>query len=91
MSEHKEISADVKVSFEPGGITAWGSEDNSGTLTVYIRTRVDFYGPNLQAVIDTLQGLDPDKVEQVTAGAVSSGLVELLGPDVIEGGVYVQD
>lgn len=90
MPEQPKINVGVKVVFESAGITDWSHQDPSGIFTVHVRAIVNFSGP-LQAVVDRISLLDPEKVEAVTASAVSSSLVELLGPEIAEGGVYVHD
>jgi len=91
MSEQPKINADVKVVMESGGITDWSDQDPSGVFTVHAWVMIDFNGPNLQAIIDRLSSLDTEQVEAASASAVTSSLVALLGPDIAEGGVYVQD
>ena len=91
MSEQAKINTGVKVVFESGGITSWSDQDPAGAFTVHVRAVIDFNGPDLQAIIDRISSLDPEQVEAVTASAVSSSLVELMGPEIAEGGVYVQD
>lgn len=86
-----EINAAVKVVMESGGITNWSDQDPSGVFTIHARVMVDFNGPDLQAIFNRLSVLDPDQVEAVTASAVTSSLVALLGPDIVEGGIHVQD
>lgn len=91
MENRTEINAAVKVVMESGGITDWSDQDTSGVFTVHARVMIDFNGPDLQAIIDRLSSLDPEQVEAASASAVSSSLVALLGPDIAEGGVHVQD
>jgi hypothetical protein len=91
MPEQSKINAAVKVTMESGGITDWSDQDPSGVFTVHARVMIDFNGPDLQAIINRLSSLDPEQVEAASASAVTSSLVALLGPDIAEGGVYVQD
>jgi hypothetical protein len=90
MSEKTGINAAVKVEIESGGVTAWGDQDSSGVFTIHVRAMIDFSGSDLQEIIERLAGLNHEQVEAVTASAVTSSLVELLGPGIADGGVYVQ-
>lgn len=91
MSEQSKINAAVKVVMESGGITDWSDKDPSGAYTVHARVMIDFNGPDLREIISRLSSLDAEQVEAVTVSAITSLLVELLGPGIIVGGHYVQD
>ncbi len=91
MSEQSKINAAVKVTMESGGITDWSDQDPSGVFTVHARVMIDFNGPDLLEIIRRLSSLDVEQAEAAASSAVTSSLIALLGPDIAEGGVYVQD
>ena len=90
MSKQSGINAAVKVAIESGGVTAFGDQDLSGVFTIHVRAMIDFSGPDLSEIIERLSGLNHEQVEAVTSSAVASSLVELLGSEIANGGVYVQ-
>lgn len=91
MSEQPKINAAVKVVMESGGITDYSDKDPSGAYTVHARVMIDFNGPDLREIIRRLCSLDIEHVEAVTVSSITALLVELLGPEIIVGGRYVQD
>lgn len=76
----------IELTVKPGGIAVTGPDENTGTLTLYVSARLDLIG-NITEIAGTLLEITQEQL----AGALTGAMVDLLGEEIMEGGVnYVQ-
>ena len=78
------VNVNISLHMEPGEVAA-GDQDGQGTMTLYVRSRIDLTGDILEITGTLLEGLTQENI----AGAITGALVDILGEEVTEGGVYV--